>query len=185
MRRKLEVAALIFVFVGLFISFADMKGWFPNPRMELADRIKKLGEGVLPFDTPYVDELIFTFLSPKYPKLTMENLHKPLRDCEGIVIENLIFDGRDAVGSVRIQHKDRKRATVICGFQELDEWARGGQYVEWVGWTVALGGALIHLALMIIPSRNGLSTKVNLLEQSSCEPHTTPESPCAAPDQSQ
>ena len=38
-----------------------------------------LEERVLPRDTPYVDELILTFLSDDYPKLNKENLSNALR----------------------------------------------------------------------------------------------------------
>ena len=51
----------------------------------------------MPLDTPYVDELIFSFLPTKYSKLNKDNLNITLRDCEGISIENMIFDGHDVL----------------------------------------------------------------------------------------
>ena len=153
MRKTLEVISLLLVFLGLAISFADMKGWFPNPRMALANRIMNLKEDVLSFDTPYLDELILTFLSRKYPRLNKDNLGKALRDCEGVVIETLVLDGRDTSGSVRIKHKDGKRVEVICGFQELRNWTSSQQYVKWIGWTLAFAGAVIRLLMMLIPKK--------------------------------
>lgn len=136
------------------ISFLEMKGWFPNPRLELANKIMDLGENIMPFDTPYVDELILTYLPAKNPNINKNNLDKALRDCEGIVIENIIFDGHDTFGSVRIQHKDRVKAAVICGFQELKNWAASGtQYIKWIGWGLALLGAFISLLSLFVKAK--------------------------------
>ena len=143
MKKIIGIVSIILIFLGLAISFVDLKGWFPNPRMDFANQIMNLGERVLRFDTPYVDELILTFLSNDYPKLNKDNLSNALRDCEGIAIENLIIDGHDVVGSVRIQHKDGKKAEVICGFQDLKKWALSKQYVQWIGWMIALIGAIL------------------------------------------
>jgi len=168
MKRKINIISVFLIFIGLAISFADLKGWFPNPRMDLANRIMNLGETVLPFDTPYVDELILTFLTDDYPNLNKDNLNHALRDCEGIVIENIILDGHDVMGSVRIQHKDSDKAAVVCGFQDLKNWASSKKYIQWIGWIIALIGAIVSgIDLFIRDKPNG--------KNKNTQPKTTPE----------
>lgn len=150
MKKIFEIISIIFIFLGVTISFLVTKEWLPNPRAELANKIMNLGENILPFDTPHVDELILSFLSAKYPKLNKNNLNNSfLRDCEGIVIENMILDGHDVSGSVRLQHKDGKKQKVICGFQDLKDWASNRQYVKWIGWGFTLIGAILNLSIFL------------------------------------
>ncbi len=153
MKKILKIIPIILIFIGLTISFLEIKGWLPNPRLELANRIMNLGENILPFNTPYVDELILSFLPAKYPKLNKNKLNSALRDCEGIAIENIIIDGHDVLGSVRIQHKDGIKAEVICGFQDLKDWASNRQYVKWIGWGLALIGAMLSLLNFLITEK--------------------------------
>jgi|SRR3990167_7171468 len=150
MKRFLGLISLVLVFVGLLISFLEVKGWLPNPRLELANKIMNLGENILPLNTPHADELILSFLSAEYPKLNKNNLNTTLRDIEGIVIENLILDGHDVLGSVRLQHEDGVRVKVICGFQDLKAWASDRQFVKWIGWSLAFIGAIIGLLRFLI-----------------------------------
>lgn len=149
MKKSFEIISIIFIFLGVTISFLETKKWLPNPRAELANKIMNLGENILPLDTPHVDELILSFRSAKYPKLNKNNLNSFLRDCEGIVIENIIIDGHDVLGSVRVQHKDGIKAGVICGFQDLKYWASNRQYVKWIGWGFTLIGAILNLSIFL------------------------------------
>ena len=134
----------------------EIKQLIPNPRLELANKIMNLGEEILPLDTPYVDEFIFHFMSAKYPKIDKMNLNKESlieqmrdQDIEGITIENLLLDGHDVMGSVRIQKKNSNKQLVICGFQELKEWASDRPFVKWLGWIIALVGAIFTLLIFI------------------------------------
>lgn len=155
MKKILQIISVILIFIGLAVSFMEIKGWLPNPRLELANKIMNLGENVMPFNTPHVNELLLAFLSAKNPHINKGNLNIALRDFKGIVIENITLDGRDTFGSVRIQYKDGVKAAIICGFQELKDWAdSGNQYIKWTGWGLALLGAFINLVLLFVKEKN-------------------------------
>jgi hypothetical protein len=151
MKKKLEIVSITLIFLGLAVSFVEMNGWFPNPRLELANRIMNLRENIMPFDTPHADELVISFLRAKNPKLNKNNFNNTLRDYKGIAIEDITMDGHDTFGSVRIQHKDGIRVGVICGFQDLKNWAEAGsQYVKWIGWDLTLSGAFVSIGILFI-----------------------------------
>ena len=137
----------------------DIKGWFPNPRLKLATKIMNLGENILPFETPYVDELILFFLSAKYPKLNRNNLKSALSNYDGIVIKNIRFDGHDTLGSVRIHHKDGIKAKVICGFQDLKDWAAPKQYIKWVGWVVTFLSGVLKLITFLLTKNEKMARR--------------------------
>ena len=154
MKKIIEIISVILIFIGVAISFLEIKGWFPNPRLELSNKIMNLRENILPFNTPHVDELLLAFLPAQNPNINKSNLNTTLRDYEGIVIENLTIDSHDTFGSVRIQHKDGVRTVVICGLQELKDWAdSGNQYVKWIGWGLASLGAFISLVSLFVKEK--------------------------------
>ena len=167
MKNGLKITGFVITFLGLAITLSDLKGWLPNPRMVLANKIMRLGENTLPFNTPNVDDLVIHFLSKKNPKLTKNNLGKYLRDCKGIEIENLIFDGHDTVGSVRIAHKDGIKAEIICGFQDLQKWAAEYQIGKWIGLILAFIGLILNLLIFFWQEYEfrGKSTRIELSGQ--------------------
>ncbi len=159
MKNFFEIISIGLIFVGLAVSFLETKGWLPNPRLDLANKIMNLGEETLPLDTPYVDELILFFHSSKNPKLNKNNFNDAIKDYEGIVIENIILDGHDVLGSVRIKKKNSDKVGIICGFQDLQSWASDRQFVKWVGWMIALVGAVFNFLIFL--SKDKFSFKNN------------------------
>lgn len=149
MKKIFEIISIGLIFLGLAVSFFETKGWLPNPKLDLANTIMNLGEGSLPLDTPYVDELILFFHSSKNNRINKNNFNEAIKNYEGIVIENIILDGHDVMGSVRIKKKNSNKVGIICGFQELQSWASDRQFIKWAGWIIALAGAIFTLLIFL------------------------------------
>lgn len=149
--RFLKVLSILIAVAGILLTLSDLKGWFPNPKDKLADKIISLKKDVLPLDTPYLNVFLEEMFFSKQPKY-----RKHMSEFNGLKIKDLMLDSSRFWGSVYIMHKSGGIIN-ICSFKELEDWAKSDKKVAWLGWWLVVSGTAIGWLLDYLRNRKEAS----------------------------
>ena len=147
MIRFLKALSVLITIAGIFLSLLDLKGWIPNPRYKLSDKILNLKDGVLPLDTPYLNVFLEELFFSKQPQY-----RKYMSEFNGLKIKDLMLDSSRFWGAVYIMHKSGGMIN-ICSFKELEDWAKNDRRVAWIGWGLVVGGTVVGWLLSYLSRR--------------------------------